>query len=167
MAGGGELGRDFGANRRDLGTVRAQRLVIGVALALAAGVAAAILIPQARHQNAEAEARDAAWDVEGPPCPQISAAAYRQLAIDHLQPFAFEGLHGMRAHGDVSCNDTDRDGARRVAEHPVCQLRAPFALVLATPRGDVYYEPGVAQPVTVSAPGGEPRCVMAANPANW
>lgn len=160
-------GRDFGAVREGPRLPRVRRLAFGVTTVAGVAVVAAIILLQARRQDAEAKAEDAAWSVQGPPCPVITPAAYRRLAIAHPQSFAFETLAGVRAHGDVSCSETDLDHGRHVAAYAVCQLTDPLALRLATRQGDVYFEPGVGQPATLSMPGGQLRCVMAANPANW
>jgi len=108
----------------------------------------------------------AAWTVAGPPCPQISAAYFQQLQITP-HPFEFEALSGDMAHGAVSCSEIRFDGSRATKPFPVCQFSAPFAVRVAQPGGDVYLEPGVAQPITVSLPDGQLRCVIGANLKAW
>lgn len=104
----------------------------------------------------------AAWTVAGPPCPTLDAAGYRGLAVEQPQAFAFEGLRGERAHGDLTCNVVDLDHAGHTASTAVCEFTDPFAMRVATPRGDLYFKPGVAQPATLSLADGEVRCVMGA-----
>jgi hypothetical protein len=114
-------------------------------------------------QNAD-RAEAAAWTVDGPPCPQVSAAWFQQLAVTP-HPFAFEGLSGDMAHGGANCTEIRFDGARATRPYPVCQFSAPFAVHLDRPGSDVYFEPGVAKPITISLPDGRVRCVVGANPA--
>ena len=106
------------------------------------------------------------WTVAGPPCPQISAAGFQQLAITP-HPFEFEGLSGDMAHGAVSCAQIRFDGDRATRPFPVCQFSAPFAVHVDRPGADVYLKPGVATPITVSLPDGKLRCVIGANLKTW
>jgi hypothetical protein len=108
----------------------------------------------------------AAWTVAGPPCPTISAAAFQQLAITP-HSFDFEGLTGDMAHGAVSCAEIRFDGERATRPFPVCQFSAPFAVHVDRMGGDVYLEPGVAKPITVSLPDGQLRCVIGATLKTW
>ena len=108
----------------------------------------------------------ASWTVAGPPCPQVSAAGFQQLAITP-HPFDFEGLSGDMAHGAVSCAEIRFDGERATRPFPVCQFSAPFAVHLDRPGSDVYLEPGVAKPITISLPDGKLRCVIGANLKTW
>jgi hypothetical protein len=107
-----------------------------------------------------------AWTVAGPPCPQVSAAEFQQLAITP-HPFDFEGLSGDMAHGGVSCAEIRFVGERATRPFPVCQFSAPFAVHLDRPGSDVYLKPGVAQPITISLPDGKLRCVLGANLKTW
>ncbi len=103
-----------------------------------------------------------AWSPAGPPCPILSAADWRVLAIERPQAFSYEGLKGDTENLDMTCNVIDRDGGRTTTPFPVCHFKAPFAIHLTTAKGDVYFKPGVGKPATVSLPGGTARCVIAA-----
>ena len=134
-------------------------IVVGV-LALAG---AGAWIGASMHDDAVvAKAHAAAWNVAGPPCPQITAAWLQVLKITPI-PFAYESIRGTRAHGDVNCEFVEYDGPRHTAPFPVCQFSAPLALTLATPTGDVYFEPGAGKPATLSMPDGKLRCVIGAS----
>ena len=111
-------------------------------------------------------AQAAAWTVAGPPCPRVSAAWFQGLAVTP-HPFDFEGLSGDMAHGAVSCTEIRFDGERATRPFPVCQFSAPFAVHLDRPGSDVYLEPGVAKPITISLPDGRLRCVTGANLTQW
>jgi len=102
------------------------------------------------------------WNPAAPACPTRSAADWRALAIEHPQPFSYEGLRGEAEHMDITCDVIDRDRGRTVTPFPVCRFTAPFAVHVASARGDAYFKPGVGQSVLVSLPGGTPRCLMAA-----
>jgi len=124
-----------------------------------------LLVPLAvaASQWAADRANAAAWTVAGPPCPRVSAARFQQLAITP-HPFAFEGLSGDMAHGGVNCTEIRFDGDRATRPFPICQFAAAFAVHLDRPGADVYLEPGVATPITISLPEGQVRCVIGANP---
>lgn len=134
--------------------------IIGGGAAVAIIVAAVLIIWRSSTQTDTQEAT--AWSPAGPPCPAISAADWKALAIEKPLPFGYESLKGEVENLDVSCNVIDRDGGKPTPPFPVCQFRAPFAIHVATAKGDAYFKPGVGQPATVSLPGGVARCVMAA-----
>jgi hypothetical protein len=135
--------------------------VLGLLALLTAALAAGAFLKW-RADQATDRAEAAAWTVAGPPCPQVSAGSFQQLAITP-HPFAFEGLSGDMAHGGANCTEIRFDGARATAPYPVCQFSAPFAVHLDRPGSDVYFEPGVARPITISLPDGKVRCVIGAN----
>jgi hypothetical protein len=130
-------------------------------VALLAIIAAAVLIMWRTSTQADT-AEAALWSPAGPPCPVLTAADWTALAIEHPQPFSYEGLKGEAEKMDITCNVIDHDGGRTVTPFPVCQFNAPFAVHVIRAKGDAYFKPGVGQSVTVSLPGGAPRCVMAA-----
>lgn len=152
--------KDFGAIRQAPWLGAAKVAVLAAAVPLSIAVAWGILFLPSHHQRAAAMAEDAAWIVSGPPCPAITAPWWRTLAIAQPQRFGFEGVAGVRAHGDVSCVEVDSDHGRAVKPFPVCQFTAPFAIRLQTSRGPIYLEPGVGQPAVISLRDGEVRCVV-------
>jgi len=142
-------------------------MVFGIGLlAILTGLIASVGFQKWRSDQVIDRAEAAAWTVAGPPCPQVSAAWFQQLAITP-HPFDFEGLSGDVAHGVVSCAEIRFDGERATRPFPVCQFSAPFAVHLDRPGSDVYLEPGVAKPVTLSLPDGRLRCVIGANLKTW
>lgn len=149
---------DFGKGRRtsaNRALWTAGALIVGVGL-VAAGV---MTFHKWQADNGADELLAAAWTVTGPPCPTITAAYYKTLGVEPI-PFSFEGMSGERAHGDVKCQEIDYDGARKTKPFPVCEFQPPFALRISQPGGDVYFEPGVAKPATLSMPDGKLRCVL-------
>lgn len=151
---------DYGALRRRAGFNATTGYILAGVVGLAgAGVWTATIM---RSDASAAKAHAAAWTVTGPPCPQITAAWLQMLKITPI-PFAYESIRGTRAHGDVNCEFVEYDGQRHTAPFPVCQFSAPLALTLATPTGDVYFEPGAGKPATVSMPDGKLRCVIGAS----
>jgi len=158
---------DYGAVRQTPGLGRVTVVAVAVTTIIFLAISTTFLVLEQRHEDAVTRVDKATWTLAGPPCPGIAPARWGQLAIAYPQAFAYQGIAGVRAHGDVSCSVIDSDGGRDVRPFTVCQFRAPFALRLATPHGDAYFETGAGQPVTVWLAGGQPRCVMGANPANW
>jgi len=158
---------DYGAVRKVPGLDAVTLVTFAVTTIVFLAVSGAFLALQWRHEDAAVRVDKATWTLAGPPCPGIAPAWWTKLALDRPQPFAYQGIAGVRAHGEVSCSVIDSDHGRDVRPLPVCQFRAPFALRLTTPSGDAYFEPGAGQPVTVWMANGQPRCVMGANPANW
>jgi hypothetical protein len=158
---------DFGVGREAPRLRGAKAAIVAASVILGVAGVAAYFGAAAVVQDASDRADVAAWTVDGPPCPQISAAVYRSLALRQPEPFSYEGIRGVRAHGYVSCYLIDEDHGRHVALFPVCQLNAPFVVAVETPHGATYFEPGVGRPATLSAPNGQLRCVMGANDANF
>ncbi|HEX4196540.1 MAG TPA: hypothetical protein VHZ26_03780 [Caulobacteraceae bacterium] len=103
-----------------------------------------------------------AWVPAGPPCPAVSRREYLASGFPAARSFDFQGLRLVRAYGYVSCAEIHDDGGRSPATVPVCQFNDPGAVVLGTPRGQVYYLPRY-RPITVTLSHGRPSCVLAAN----
>ncbi len=134
-------------------------IVVGV-LAVAVIAGAGLLI---WHGNVEADQKEAAsWTVDGPPCPTIGAAAFKQLENQPASPFDFRGLHGEMTNGTVNCEIIDYDHGRKTASFPVCQFAAAYGLHVAGPKGDLYFAPGVGHTTNLSLAGGNVRCVLGA-----
>jgi hypothetical protein len=154
---------DFGSVRRARGEMSNIWTIIAISVLLFSAVGGVILLKAWNAHLSVDTAETNAWLVTGPPCPTISAAAWRALAIAAPQRASFRGVAAERAHGDVACEVQDIDAAgHAAAPYPVCSFSAPLAIHLTTPQGDLYFQPGVGQPATISMAGGHPRCMMVA-----
>ena len=107
------------------------------------------------------------WTVSGPACPSVTAADVQALDLANHTPFAFASMRGSMASGIVSCTVLDLAEGRPTPPYTVCQFSAPFVIALTTPRGQVYFEPGVGRKATVSLRNGQPSCVMGAKLHDW
>ena len=130
-----------------------------------AGVALVVLVWQfvggyrAVQQERIADARE--WRIEGPPCPQITAAQFVGKRQRGPRSFEYQGVTFFRRYGHVSCAPIYYDGGRSDLLYPVCQFTSPGDLLIRTRKGDWYFQPGPGQPATVSAAHDDARCVMA------
>lgn len=81
----------------------------------------------------------------------------------HKPPKAFEygGVGFARHFGHVSCVAWREGGPFRQDIRRVCQFNAPGEVTVALAGRTISYQPGVAQPVTVTIAHGQPSCVMA------
>ncbi|HEY3798462.1 MAG TPA: hypothetical protein VGL58_08915 [Caulobacteraceae bacterium] len=159
---------NFGETRRAKTPRGPMWLAAPVIVGAAVVLVGALLLVNHRHDAAADKADTAAWTVVGPPCQSITPGYWTTLAIEHPTPFRFEGLQGQMAHGDVSCTTLDQLDGRHVADYPVCQFSAPFAVKVATAGGEAAFETIPGKPMTISIPpGGAPRCVVGANLTNW
>ncbi len=104
-----------------------------------------------------------AWRIEGPPCPPSTKARF--MGVHHKPPqrFEFEGVVFFRRYGHVECAAIRDRAGRGDHLYDVCQFTSPGDLMVRTPSGDWYFQPGPGQPATVSTAGPSPRCVMASN----
>ena len=102
-----------------------------------------------------------AWDIKGPPCPQVSAANWAARRLKAPKVFDYDGTQLARWSGDASCSDVKDKGGTGFGTDKVCQFTNPTVLAVTTPAGTTYYEPGVAQPATLSLHRDIPRCVLA------
>jgi hypothetical protein len=149
------LSRDYGAVRR-FGMAH----VIGAVVVLTAGIGM-VTFQFVRDRNAHI-ATAQAWDIQGPPCPQVSAADWTARRLKAPKVFDYDGTRLGRWSGDASCSDVKDKGGRGFRTDKVCQFTNPTVLTVTTPAGATYYEPGVAQPATLSLHRDIPRCVLAA-----
>ncbi|HEX3919120.1 MAG TPA: hypothetical protein VHW60_17425 [Caulobacteraceae bacterium] len=159
---------DFGSVRRARGELSVIRTMAIVSALVFGGAGAGWLYTVWSHQTGDARAETKAWLVTGPPCPTITADAWRALDIANPQPASFRGIVAERDAGDVTCETQDVDAAgHAVAPYPVCRFGSPVAIHLITPRGDLYFQPPVGSAATVTLAGGQPRCMLAAAGASW
>jgi len=145
--------RDYGALRRfGLAHVIGAVVVITAAFTL-------VTFEFVRDRNANiATAR--AWDIQGPPCPQASAADWTARRLKAPKVFDYDGTRLGRWSGDVFCSDVKDKGGKGFRTDKVCQFTNPTNLSVTTSAGVVYYAPGVAQPVTVRIHRDVASCVM-------
>ena len=148
------LGRDYGAAAR-FGMPQ----VIAAVIALTAGIGF-LGYEFVRDRNAHI-ATAKAWDIQGPPCPEVSAAAWTARRLKAPKVFDYDGTAFGRWSGDASCSDVKDKGGKGFATDKVCQFTNPTVLTVASPAGSFYYEPGVGQPATLSLHKDVPRCVLA------
>jgi hypothetical protein len=148
------LSRDYGAVRH-FGMPHA----IAAVIALTAGVGF-LGYEFVRDRNAHiATAR--AWDIQGPPCPQLSAAQWTAKRLKAPKVFDYDGTTLGRWSGDASCSDVKDKGGAGFGTDKICQFTNPTVLTVTAPTGTYYYEPGVSQPATLSVHKDVPRCVLA------
>lgn len=146
--------RDYGAVRRfGVAHVVGAVLVITVAIAL-------VTFQFVRDRNAHI-ATAKAWDIQGPSCPQLSAADWTAKRLKAPKIFDYDGTHLGRWSGDASCSDVKDKGGAGFGTDKICQFTNPTVLTVSSRSGTTYYEPGVGQPATVRIHKDAPTCVMA------
>jgi hypothetical protein len=148
------LSRDYGAVRR-FGLAH----VIGAVVVATAGIGF-LGYEFVRDRNAHI-ATAKAWDIQGPPCPEVSAATWEARRLKAPKVFDYDETQFGRWSGDASCSDVKDRGGKGFGTDKVCQFTNPTVLTVASPAGTFYYEPGVSQPATLSLHKDVPRCVLA------
>ncbi|WP_372781264.1 hypothetical protein [Phenylobacterium sp.] len=148
------LGRDYGAAAR-FGLAHA----IGAVVVLTAGIGM-VAFQFVRDRNAHV-ATAQAWDIKGPPCPQVSAADWTARQLKAPKTFDYDGTQLGRWSGDASCSDVKDKGGSGFRTDKICQFTSPTVLTVTTPTGTTYYETGAGQPATLSLHRDVPRCVLA------
>jgi len=149
------------ARRRRL--TAGQKLTIGVAALVFLGFAAWLYGGDYLRQRDLAFARAAEAKVEGPPCPQLTAAEFaaRKLRIARLTNY--EDVIFGRQFGHMNCSSLRYGAGWGTAIYPVCQFTSPSALYVKADKGEWFFAPGPGQAATVAVPRGEARCVMDSN----
>ena len=147
--------RDFGAVRR----FGVPHLIGGVLIVL---VGTGYFAWDAwRGRNVDiATARN--WDIEGPPCPTLTAADWTARREQAPKIIDYDGVRLGRWAGDVSCSDVHaRGGTAAFTIDKVCEFTNPMTLSVASKAGTFYFLPGVGQPASLVIHKDVPRCVMA------
>jgi hypothetical protein len=140
-----------------------QRAAIAVAALVFLAFAAWLYGGSYLRQREFALGRAAEAKIDGPPCPQLTAAQFAQRGLKAPKATDYEGVVFGRQFGHMDCR-TLRYGAGWGTEvYPVCQFTSPNALSVKTARGVWFFHPGPGQPATVATPHGEARCVMGSN----
>ena len=103
------------------------------------------------------------WKIEGPPCRQVSAAAFAAEGRKLRSGAVYQDVTFVRQFGHMSCASLRYGGGWSPDVYPVCQFTSPHGIKVTTPKGEWFYavEPG--QPATVATPHGKARCVLAGN----
>lgn len=142
---------------------RGQKLVFaGATLAFAAFVAW-LLGGSALRQRDLALSRATTARVEGPPCPQLTAAEFQARGYRPAKATNYENVVFARQVGHMAC-DALRYGSGFGREtYPVCQFTGPVALRVRTSEGEWYFAPGPGRPATVAVPHGRASCVLDSN----
>lgn len=150
-----------GVRRRRL--TAGQKVVIGVAAAVAAGLPGWLLTQNylGRREAALFLARDVA--VEGPPCPSLTRARFEAQGLKAPKATLYEGVTFARQFGHMDCRLLRYGAGWGTDVYPVCQFTSPRSLKITTAQGEWYFAPGPGRPATVGAPRGQARCVMASN----
>ena len=132
---------------------------VSVAVVITLGVGAVAY--QAVKSRATAVAHAKEWDIQGPPCPSLTAAEFAAKHYTAKKTFPYEEVTLGRLAGDASCSDVKDDGGKGFGTDKVCQFTSPATLTVTTNGQNYYFVPGVGQPATISIHRGVPRCVMA------
>jgi len=149
------------AGARDDGAVRRYGLshVIGAVLVITVAIAA-VAFELIRDRKANiATAR--AWDIQGPPCPELTEAAWTVRRLKAPKTFDYDGATIGRWSGNASCSDVKAGGGTGLRTDRICQFTNPLVLSVATPAGRFFYDVGMAQPATLSIHRDRPKCVLA------
>jgi hypothetical protein len=97
------------------------------------------------------------WVVKGPPCTQVSAAAFKARAPIN-ETFQFDDALFARAYGMGSCAQVHKNGGRSLGTVDICQFSSPTTLSVHTSKGDTYYEAEVGKPIAVTIDHGQVSC---------
>lgn len=153
----------FGGER-GLGRWMPRAVLVGALATLALGTAWELL--RERHTIAQSTENADLAALAGPPCPQVSAAAFssalqaQQLTLKYV--FSFQGDSFGRAIGDADCDVAAAEGTAGLGSYDVCEFTGPAVLYVKTGRGAFFFLPGVGHKATVTTANGVARCVMAA-----
>lgn len=101
--------------------------------------------------------------VEGPPCPQLTAAEFAQRGLKAPKATNYENIIFARQFGHMDCSALRYGAGWGTETYPVCQFTSPSALRVKTDKGEWFFAPGPGKPATVAVPRGEPTCVMDSN----
>lgn len=146
--------RDYGAVRR-FGMAH----VIGAVLATTAAIGF-VAHELSRDRNANI-ATAKAWDIQGPPCPQLTEAQWAAKHEKAPKTFDYDGTQLGRWSGDASCSDVHDKGGKGMGVDKVCQFTSPLTLTVVSPAGAFYFLPDMGKPATLIIHKDVPRCVMA------
>jgi hypothetical protein len=146
---------------RDYGAIRRYGLahVLGAVIVVTAGVGF-VTFEFVRDRNANM-ATAKAWDIQGPPCPQLTEAQWTAKHEKAPKTFDYDGVKLGRWSGDASCSDVHDKGGKGLGVDKVCQFTSPLTLTVVSPAGAFYFLPDMGKPATLIIHKDVPRCVMA------
>ena len=149
------------ARRRRL--TAGQKVTIGAGALIFLGFAGWLYGGDYLRQRELAFGRAAEAKVEGPPCPQLTAAQFAARRLKVRKLTNYEGVIFGRQFGHMDCRTLRYGAGWGTAIYPVCQFTSPSALSVKTEKGEWFFAPGPGQPATIAVPRGEARCVMDSN----
>jgi hypothetical protein len=151
------------AGARDFAAIRRYGLahVIGAAVVLTAGIG--LVTFQFMRDRDSHIATAKAWDIQGPPCPALTAAEFGAKRYTALKTFDYDGTAIGRTAGDASCSDVRDAGGKGLGTDKVCQFTSPATLTVTSKAGSWFFVPGAGQPASLIIHRDMPRCVMASN----
>ena len=149
------------ARRR--GLTRGQKLAIGVGALIFLGFAGWLYGGDYLRQRELAFGRAAEAKVDGPPCPQLTAAEFAARKLKVTKATNYEDVVFGRQFGHMDCRTLRYGAGWGTAIYPVCQFTSPAALTVRTSKGEWFFAPGIGKPATIAVPHGEARCVMDSN----
>jgi len=133
--------------------------VIGAVIVITAGIGF-VTFQFVRDRNANIAAAKA-WDIQGRPCPQLTAAEWTARREAAPKSFDYDGVTLARWSGDASCSDVHDKGGAGFGVDKVCQFANPTVIRVTSRAATFYFNPGVGQPATVRIHKDAPTCVMA------
>jgi hypothetical protein len=134
--------------------------VIGAVIVVTAGIGF-VTFQFVRDRKANI-ATAKAWDIQGSPCPQLTAAEWAARREKAPKTFDYDGVKLGRWSGDASCSDVHDKGGAGFGVDKVCQFTSPLTLTVVSPAGTFYFLPDTGKPATLIIHKDVPRCVMAA-----
>ena len=141
----------------------AEKLVIGLAAAIAIGLPLGLTAKKYLSDRDVALTRAREWAIEGPPCERLTRAEFEARGLKAPKGTIYEDAQFFRQFGHMSCSGLRYGAGWGMSVYPVCQFTSPKALKVVTKKGEWYFATGPGQPATVATPHGEARCVLAAN----
>lgn len=148
---------------------RRRRRTLGEKLAIGAGVVVVVAIPAwlvaqnfLIHRAANIKSAQE-WSINGPPCPEISAADFADRHLKAPHGTRYEDTVFFRQFGHLTCTSVNYNGGTGLGVYAVCQFTSPNVLRVQTPKGEWFFVPGPGRPATVVTPHDVAHCVLASN----
>ena len=134
-------------------------------IALIPGVAFALWLWLGGYLKHRAEHIERAGEVSlaAPPCAAITREQYQAGLRRPAKATVTEDVTFYRQFGHVECGLVHYNGGRAFSSYMSCQFTSPGLLRVVTPKGEWFFDPGLAQPATIGAPHGQATCVAASN----
>jgi hypothetical protein len=153
---------DLGFRKRRRRTA-AEKVVIAIVAVGAVGFPLGVATRDYLNNRTDALTLAREWEIYGPPCEPLTKAQFEARGLKVTKGTVYEDAQFYRQFGHMSCSGLRYGAGWGTTLYPVCQFTSPKALKVVTTKGEWYFAPGTGQPVTVAAPHGEVRCVLAAN----